>query len=73
MDIKVAALRAHKSQLKDWDPESMLKEWASEAAKGKEMQYAEGFKVVTLVDDEAWAKLKAQSLTENDIMDDVAG
>src|SRR4030042_1210246 len=73
MNIKVAALRAHKSQLKDWDHESMLKEWASEAAKGKEMQYAEGFKVVTLVDDEAWAKLKAQSLTENDIMDDVAG
>lgn len=58
MDIKVAALRAHKSQLKDWDPEAMLKEWASEAAKGKEMQYAEGFKVVTLVDDEAWVKLK---------------
>ena len=58
MDIKVAALKAHKSQLKDWDPEPMLKEWASEAAKGKEMQYAEGFRVVTLVDDEAWAKLK---------------
>lgn len=54
MDIKVAALRAHKSQLKDWDPESMLKEWASGAAKGKEMQYAEGFKVVTLVDDKTW-------------------
>lgn len=59
MDIKVAALRAHKSQLKDWDPEPMLKEWASDAAKGKEMQYAEGFRVVTLVDDEAWAKLKS--------------
>jgi LmbE family N-acetylglucosaminyl deacetylase len=58
MDIKVAALRAHKSQLKDWDPEPMLKEWAADFAKGKEMQYAEGFKVVTLVDDEAWAKLK---------------
>jgi len=58
MDIKVAALRAHKSQLKDWDPEPMLKEWAAEAAKGKEMQYAEGFRVVTLVDDEAWAKSK---------------
>jgi LmbE family N-acetylglucosaminyl deacetylase len=56
MEIKVAALRAHKSQLKDWDPESMLKQWASDAAKGKEMQYAEGFKVVTLVDDETWLK-----------------
>jgi LmbE family N-acetylglucosaminyl deacetylase len=58
MEIKVAALRAHKSQLKDWDPESMLKEWASDAAKGKEMQYAEGFKVVTLIDDDTWAKKK---------------
>lgn len=59
MDIKVAALRAHKSQLKDWDPEPMLKEWAGDAAKGKEMQYAEGFRVVTLIDDEAWAMLKS--------------
>ncbi len=56
MDIKVAALRAHKSQLKDWDPESMLKEWASDTAKGKEMQYAEGFRVVTLLDDATWEK-----------------
>jgi LmbE family N-acetylglucosaminyl deacetylase len=59
IDIKIAALRAHKSQLKDWDPESMIKEWASDTAKGKEMQYAEGFKVVTLVDDETWMKKKA--------------
>jgi len=56
IDIKVAALRAHKSQLIDWDPEEMIKEWARDTAKGKEMQYAEGFKVVTLVDDEAWLK-----------------
>jgi LmbE family N-acetylglucosaminyl deacetylase len=56
IDIKVAALRAHKSQLIDWDPEEMIKEWARDTAKGKEMQYAEGFKVVTLVDDETWAK-----------------
>jgi len=60
IDIKVAALRAHKSQLKDWDPESMLKEWASDTAKGKEMQYAEGFRVVTLESDEDWQKRKSQ-------------
>lgn len=58
IEIKVAALRAHKSQLKDWDPESMIKEWASDTAKGKEMQFAEGFKVVTLIDDETWLKKK---------------
>lgn len=56
IDIKVAALRAHKSQMKDWDPEPMIKEWASDTAKGKEMQYAEGFKVVTLINDETWLK-----------------
>jgi LmbE family N-acetylglucosaminyl deacetylase len=59
IDIKIAALRAHKSQLKDWDPEPMIKEWASDTAKGKEMQYAEGFKVVSLVDDETWLKKMA--------------
>ncbi len=56
IDVKVAALRAHKSQMRDWDPEPMIREWSAEAAKGKEMQYAESFRVVTLVDDEAWAK-----------------
>jgi len=59
IDIKVAALRLHKSQMKDWDPEPMIKEWASGTAKGKEMQYAEGFKVVTLIDDETWSKRKS--------------
>lgn len=57
IDIKVNALRAHKSQMKDWDPEPTIKEWAAERAKGKEMAYAEGFRVVTLVDDESWEKL----------------
>ena len=56
IDVKVNALRAHKSQMGDWDPEPMIKEWASNSAKGKEMRYAESFRVVTLVDDEAWKK-----------------
>src|SRR4030066_142261 len=60
IDIKVAALHAHESQMKDWDPEPMIKEWASNTAKGKEMQYAEGFKVVTLVNDETWLKRKTE-------------
>jgi LmbE family N-acetylglucosaminyl deacetylase len=57
IDIKVNALRSHKSQMKDWDPEKMIKEWAAERAKGKEMAYAESFKVVTLVDDDTWKKI----------------
>jgi LmbE family N-acetylglucosaminyl deacetylase len=54
IDIKVNALRAHKSQMKDWDPEESIKAWARERAAGKEMAYAEAFKVVTLIDDETW-------------------
>ena len=58
MDVKIAALRAHVSQLNGKDPADMLREWAAETAKGKEMQYAEGFKVIQLVSDEDWAKTK---------------
>jgi len=54
IDKKISALRAHKSQMKDWDPEPRIKEWAAEQARGKEMEYAEAFRVVTLVTDEDW-------------------
>lgn len=53
--LKVEALKKHVSQMKDWDPEPMLKERAAEIAKGKEMGYAEGFRVVTLISDEDFA------------------
>lgn len=56
IDVKVAALRAHKSQMGAWDPEEQVKQWAAEAARGKEMNYAEGYRVVTLVDDATWEK-----------------
>jgi LmbE family N-acetylglucosaminyl deacetylase len=57
IDLKIAALRAHVSQMGEWDPEPMVKEWASEIAKGKEMAYAEAFRVVTLVSDEDFEKM----------------
>ncbi len=60
IDVKIAALRAHASQMKGWDPEPMVKSWAEERAKGKEMAFAEGFKVVTLENDEDWEKWKGQ-------------
>jgi LmbE family N-acetylglucosaminyl deacetylase len=60
IDLKVASLRAHISQMKGWDPEPEIKTWASERAKGKEMAYAEGFRVVTLVSDEDWEKTKGK-------------
>ncbi len=64
IDLKIAALRAHKSQMKDWDPEPRIKEWAAERAKGKEMLYAEGFRVVTLVSDEDWEKTRGAVLSD---------
>lgn len=66
IDLKVQALRAHKSQIKDWDPEERIKNWAAERGKGKEMEYAEGFRVITLVDDETWEKTKGRVLPHED-------
>lgn len=54
IDVKIKALRAHASQMRGWDPEPMVRQWAEETAKGKEMAYAESFKVITLVSDEDW-------------------
>jgi LmbE family N-acetylglucosaminyl deacetylase len=57
IDLKIAALKQHVSQMGEWDPEPMVRQWGAEAAKGKEMAYAEAFRVVTLVNDEEWGKL----------------
>lgn len=60
IDIKIEALRAHKSQMRDWDPGPSIREWAASSAKGKEMAYAESYRVVTLETDETWEKLRPQ-------------
>lgn len=57
IETKIQALRAHKSQMGDWDPAERIKAWAAERAAGKEMLYAETFRVVTLESDETWKKL----------------
>jgi len=61
IQVKIDALRAHVSQMRDWDPEKMIREWAAGAAAGKEMEYAEAYRVVTLVDDETWNKKNTPS------------
>ncbi len=66
IDLKIEALRAHKSQMEDWDPEERIKEWAAQRGKGKEMAYAEGFRVVTLESDEDWEKRKGRILMEEE-------
>lgn len=64
MEIKLAALRAHKSQFPQWDPGERVKQWAAERAAGKDMQYAEIFRVITLEDDETWERLR---LSQNSV------
>jgi len=45
---KIAALRQHASQMGDWDPTEMIREWAAETGKGKGLAYAESYLVITL-------------------------
>ncbi|HEY8445987.1 MAG TPA: PIG-L deacetylase family protein [Thermomicrobiales bacterium] len=49
LDKKIAALRAHASQLGEWDPEEMVRQWASEEGKraNPPVEYAESFKRFT--------------------------
>ncbi len=61
IEVKIEALRAHKSQMGDWDPGPSVREWAANSARGKEMLYAESYRVITLESDEAWEKMKAKA------------
>jgi len=46
VNVKIRALKKHKSQLGDWDPTKMLREWAAEEGKEHGLKYAEAFKVM---------------------------
>ena len=48
LELKVAALREHRSQIGDWDVEAQMKEWAHGTADGHDMEYAESFKYFKL-------------------------
>lgn len=48
-DIKIAALRCHKSQVEDFpDLEQRLRQWAKEMAKGEDFELAEAFHQVEI-------------------------
>jgi LmbE family N-acetylglucosaminyl deacetylase len=56
IEQKVAGLRAHKSQLRDWDPGSPVEQWAKDTAAvarkhGHDMKLAEAFKYIRLEED----------------------
>lgn len=48
IDLKIEALRQHKSQLGDWDPAERIKEWNAEIGTKVGFEYAEAFRRITL-------------------------
>jgi LmbE family N-acetylglucosaminyl deacetylase len=52
IDVKIAALKEHQSQLGDWDPTEMMKAWAREDAQAHGLEAVEGFRVMILKKEE---------------------
>jgi LmbE family N-acetylglucosaminyl deacetylase len=48
IETKIEALRQHKSQMGDWDPADMIRQWAAETGKEKGLAYAESFRRMIL-------------------------
>ena len=53
IDLKIAALKQHASQMGDWDPTERIKGWNAEVGQQHGMEYAESFRVITLVREES--------------------
>ncbi len=51
LETKVAALKEHRSQIHDWDPGDMMKEWAKEEGKERGLEAAEAFRQMILKED----------------------
>lgn len=51
LDLKISALKKHASQLGEWDPTEMMREWAADTGKEKDIKAAEAYRVMTLVED----------------------
>lgn len=52
MDIRLEALKQHKSQFGEWDPTPMVHEWNTETGKKVGYKYAESFRRITLKEPE---------------------
>lgn len=59
IELKIQSLQQHVSQVSQYKelPER-IREWAAEVAAGKEMAYADAYRVITLESDEAWEQLQ---------------
>lgn len=60
IETKIEALRQHKSQLKEWDPEERIKQWAGDTGSKVGFKYAEAYHRIILrpIEDEAKAEAK---------------
>ena len=50
LDVKIRALREHKSQMGDWDPAPMLRGWARQQGARRRLRAAEAFRRMVLED-----------------------
>jgi LmbE family N-acetylglucosaminyl deacetylase len=53
LDLKIRALREHRSQMGDWDPTEMLTEWARAEGARRKLKAAEAFRRMILAEDDA--------------------
>jgi LmbE family N-acetylglucosaminyl deacetylase len=49
VEVKIAALKQHASQMGEWDPTERIREWSAEVGKDKGFAHAEAFRVIVLV------------------------
>ena len=50
LDVKLTALRAHKSQMGEWDPAEMMTQWAAEQGRRRKLKAAESYRRMILQD-----------------------
>jgi LmbE family N-acetylglucosaminyl deacetylase len=53
IDVKIAALKEHHSQIHDWDPSQMIRDWAKDEGKDHGLDAAEAYRLMILKEDPA--------------------
>lgn len=70
IDLKIRALQQHESQVGGWkEMEENMRSWTRATGAGKEMEYAEVFRVATIESDESWEKLQAKALQKQESLE----
>ena len=64
LETKIAALKEHKSQIGDWDPSDMMKQWSKDEGKDKGLEAAEAFRVMVLKEEEKKEQEPAEAHSE---------